>query len=66
MKEEKIHPVVFAAVHFRGGGEFGPEASLYTLVFWALVTVGLLWLARRRGQLTPRRSKRADAVALVP
>ena len=48
------------------GGEFGPEASLYTLVFWALVTVALLWLARRRGQLTPRRSKRADPVALVP
>ncbi|MEU0651046.1 CPBP family intramembrane glutamic endopeptidase [Streptomyces albogriseolus] len=46
------------------GGEFGPEASLYTLVFWALVTVGFLWLARRRGQLMPRRSKRADAVAL--
>ncbi|MFJ7016168.1 CPBP family intramembrane glutamic endopeptidase [Streptomyces albogriseolus] len=46
------------------GGAFGPEASLYTLVFWALVTVGFLWLARRRGQLMPRRSKRADAVAL--
>ncbi len=47
------------------GGEFGPEASLYTLVFWALVTVGLLWLARRRGQLMPRRSWRADAPALA-
>ncbi|GAA4138137.1 type II CAAX endopeptidase family protein [Streptomyces tunisiensis] len=47
------------------GGAFGPEASLYTLVFCALVTVGLLWLARRRGQLMPRRSKRADAVALA-
>ncbi|MFF9296923.1 CPBP family intramembrane glutamic endopeptidase [Streptomyces sp. NPDC014764] len=47
------------------GGEFGPEASLYTLVFCALVTVGFLWLARRRGQLMPRRSKRADAAALA-
>ncbi|MEV5368329.1 CPBP family intramembrane glutamic endopeptidase [Streptomyces albogriseolus] len=46
------------------GGAFGPEASLYTLVFCALITVGFLWLARRRGQLMPRRSKRADAVAL--
>ncbi|MGA5346684.1 lysostaphin resistance A-like protein [Streptomyces griseoincarnatus] len=45
------------------GGAFGPEASLYTLVFCALITVGFLWLARRRGQLMPRRSKRADAVA---
>ncbi|MEU5460005.1 type II CAAX endopeptidase family protein [Streptomyces althioticus] len=47
------------------GGEFGPEASLYTLVFCALVTVAFLWLARRRGQLMPRRSKRADAAALA-
>ncbi|MGY1525093.1 CPBP family intramembrane glutamic endopeptidase [Streptomyces sp. MN3] len=47
------------------GGAFGPEASLYTLVFCALVTVGLLWLARRRGRLTLRRSKRADAAALA-
>ncbi len=37
-----------------GGGEFGPEASLYTLVFGVLLTIGFLWLARRRGNLVPR------------
>lgn len=36
------------------GGDFGPEASLYTLVFALLTTVVLLWIARRRGNLIPR------------
>ncbi|MEW1601248.1 type II CAAX endopeptidase family protein [Streptomyces sp. NPDC093808] len=46
------------------GGEFGPEASLYTLAAGLLLTAGFLLLARRRGHLTPRRSKRADAAVL--
>ncbi|MFF9752685.1 CPBP family intramembrane glutamic endopeptidase [Streptomyces sp. NPDC014344] len=46
------------------GGEFGPEASLYTLAAGLLVTAGFLVLARRRGHLMPRRSKRADAAVL--
>ncbi|MFD9704450.1 CPBP family intramembrane glutamic endopeptidase [Lentzea sp. NPDC059081] len=38
------------------GGEFGPEASLYTLVAGVVVTVVFLWLAKRRGNLVPRRT----------
>ncbi len=40
------------------GGAFGPEGSLYSVLFGALVTIGFLWLAHRRGNLVPRR--RAD------
>lgn len=41
------------------GGSFGPEGSLYSVVFCVLVTLAFLWLARRRGQIVPRRG-RAD------
>jgi len=37
------------------GGTFGPEASLYTILAGALLTVGFLWLAHRRGHLVSRR-----------
>ncbi|MFC4911458.1 CPBP family intramembrane glutamic endopeptidase [Actinomadura gamaensis] len=37
------------------GGRFGPEASPYTIVFGVLLTIAFLWLARRRGNLVPRR-----------
>ncbi|MYX76359.1 type II CAAX endopeptidase family protein [Streptomyces sp. SID3915] len=40
------------------GGAFGPEGSLYSVLFGVLVTLGFLWLAHRRGNLVPRR--RAD------
>ncbi|GAA2965264.1 MULTISPECIES: CPBP family intramembrane glutamic endopeptidase [Streptomyces] len=40
------------------GGAFGPEGSLYSVLFGVLVTIGFLWLAHRRGNLVPRR--RAD------
>jgi hypothetical protein len=44
------------------GGEFGPEASLYAVVFGVLLTVVFMWLARRRGNVVPlRRGSRADA-----
>lgn len=33
------------------GGEFGPEASLYTVFTGAVVTCALMWLARRRGHI---------------
>lgn len=46
------------------GGEFGPEASPYAVVFGLLLTVVFLWLARRRGTLVPlRRGARVDALA---
>ncbi|GAA0517510.1 CAAX amino protease [Paractinoplanes deccanensis] len=46
------------------GGQFGPEASLSTLIAGVLVTAAFLWLARRRGHLVPmRRKDRAAEVA---
>ncbi|MBW8483935.1 CPBP family intramembrane glutamic endopeptidase [Actinomadura parmotrematis] len=41
-----------------GGGEFGPEASLYAVGFGAALMVAFLWLARRRGTIVHRRGRR--------
>jgi membrane protease YdiL (CAAX protease family) len=41
------------------GGDFGPEGSLYSILFCTLVTIVLLWTAHRRGRLVPLR-RRAD------
>jgi membrane protease YdiL (CAAX protease family) len=41
------------------GGDFGPEASLYSIVFCVMVAVAFLLLARRRGHLMPRRGRAA-------
>ncbi|WP_373304434.1 hypothetical protein [Streptomyces anandii] len=43
------------------GGEFGPEASLYSVLFCVLAAVAFLLPARRRGRLTPGR-RRAERV----
>ncbi|RAJ66769.1 hypothetical protein K378_02944 [Streptomyces sp. Amel2xB2] len=43
------------------GGEFGPEGSVYAVVFCVLATVAFLWLARRRGNLIPRRRRTEQA-----
>jgi membrane protease YdiL (CAAX protease family) len=46
------------------GGEFGPEGSIYSVVFGVIVTIVFLWVAKRRGHLVPlRRAARAEAVA---
>lgn len=45
------------------GGDFGPEGSLYSVVFCLLVTVVFMWLAYRRGYVVPLR--RADRVAVT-
>ncbi|GAA0473804.1 CAAX amino protease [Actinoplanes capillaceus] len=37
------------------GGQFGPEASVFTVVAGVLVTAAFMWLAHRRGNLMPRR-----------
>jgi membrane protease YdiL (CAAX protease family) len=37
------------------GGDFGPEGSPYSVVFCVLMTIGFIWLARRRGNVVPRR-----------
>ncbi|WP_234531503.1 CPBP family intramembrane glutamic endopeptidase [Streptomyces shenzhenensis] len=48
------------------GGEFGPEASLYSMLFGVLATIVFLRLARRRGNLVPRRrAERVDALATI-
>lgn len=48
------------------GGEFGPEASVYSVVFGALLTLVFLWLAHRRGTIVPRRrTGRVDALATL-
>jgi membrane protease YdiL (CAAX protease family) len=49
------------------GGEFGPEGSLYAVLFGLLTTILFMRLARRRGHLVPRRRKagEVDATATV-
>ncbi|GAB3136557.1 CPBP family intramembrane glutamic endopeptidase [Microbispora hainanensis] len=48
------------------GGDFGPEASPYAVLFGALLTIAFMWLARRRGNLVPlRRHARAAATATL-
>ncbi|NBH09822.1 type II CAAX endopeptidase family protein [Amycolatopsis sp. SID8362] len=48
------------------GGAFGPEGSLYSLLFCLLGTGAFLWLAHRRGTLVPRRrAERVDAVTTL-
>lgn len=41
------------------GGEFGPEASVYSVLFGTLVTAGFLWQAHRRGNVLRRATKLA-------
>lgn len=46
------------------GGDFGPEASVYAVVFGVLATGVFMWLAYRRGHVVPvRRAARADVAA---
>ncbi|MFE9823809.1 CPBP family intramembrane glutamic endopeptidase [Streptomyces sp. NPDC005791] len=46
------------------GGDFGPEGSVYAVLFGALATIGFMWLAHKRGNLVPRRrADRADRAA---
>ncbi|GAA4155372.1 type II CAAX endopeptidase family protein [Actinomadura keratinilytica] len=48
------------------GGDFGPEGSVYSILFCVLATVVFLWLARRRGNLVPLRRRTAPAAAAAP
>ncbi|MEV4055916.1 CPBP family intramembrane glutamic endopeptidase [Amycolatopsis sp. NPDC049688] len=49
------------------GGSFGPEGSLYSVLFCSLGTAAFLWLAHRRGRLVPRRKRagRVDSVTTL-
>lgn len=52
--------------HLITGGEFGPEASIYSVVFGTLLTVCFLVVAHRRGNIVPRRrAERVDALAAL-
>ena len=44
------------------GGTFGPEASPYAVVLGMLLTAVFLWVARRRGNLVPRRRRLGTGV----
>ncbi|MFJ6465919.1 lysostaphin resistance A-like protein [Streptomyces sp. NPDC091387] len=51
------------------GGDFGPEGSVYSVLFGVLLTAAFMWLAHRRGNVVPRRTRRADradATTTVP
>jgi hypothetical protein len=46
------------------GGDFGPEASIFAVVFGVVATGVFMWLAYRRGHVVPvRRPARADVAA---
>ncbi|KOV87202.1 CPBP family intramembrane glutamic endopeptidase [Nocardia sp. NRRL S-836] len=47
------------------GGEFGPEASAYSVLAGVVVTVVFLWLAHRRGNIVPRRRRRAVTTTIA-
>jgi membrane protease YdiL (CAAX protease family) len=42
------------------GGEFGPEASIYAVLAGTIATIVFMWLARRRGNIVPRRRRAAE------
>ncbi|MFF5728324.1 CPBP family intramembrane glutamic endopeptidase [[Kitasatospora] papulosa] len=45
------------------GGDFGPEGSVYSVLFGVLTTAAFLWLAHRRGNMVPRRRSTGKATA---
>lgn len=45
------------------GGEFGPEASVYSVLLGILVTAAFMTLAHRRGRILPRRTRAERARA---
>jgi membrane protease YdiL (CAAX protease family) len=52
------------------GGSFGPEGSVYSVLGGVIVTIVFMTLAKRRGNLIPRRGRRvaagASAATLAP
>ncbi|MFJ8754842.1 lysostaphin resistance A-like protein [Streptomyces sp. NPDC102441] len=50
------------------GGDFGPEGSVYSVLFGVLLTIAFMWLAHRRGNLVPlrRRAGKAAATTTLP
>ncbi|WP_326658348.1 CPBP family intramembrane glutamic endopeptidase [Streptomyces sp. NBC_00385] len=50
------------------GGAFGPEGSVYSVVFGMVMTAAFMWLAHRRGHVVPRRRRavRSGNTTTVP
>jgi len=48
-----------------GGGEFGPEASVFSVLAGVVVTAAFLRLARRRGTIVPFRGRSASTTTLT-
>lgn len=48
------------------GGSFGPEASLYSVVFCVLTAIVFMWLAYRRGHIVPLRGDSHKAATAMP
>ncbi|WP_405583841.1 CPBP family intramembrane glutamic endopeptidase [Streptomyces sp. NBC_01092] len=50
------------------GGDFGPEGSVYSVLFCVLATIAFMWLAYRRGHVVPRgrRAARIEGTATLP
>ncbi|MEU7482258.1 CPBP family intramembrane glutamic endopeptidase [Lentzea sp. NPDC042327] len=56
---------VTSGPYLLSGGDFGPEASAYSVLGGVVVTVVFLWLAKRRGNLVPRRRRAVTATTLA-
>ncbi|WP_447007217.1 hypothetical protein ACRAKI_12405 [Saccharothrix isguenensis] len=56
---------VTSGPYLLSGGEFGPEASAYSVLAGVAVTVVFLWLARRRGTMVPLRRRPVPAATLA-
>ncbi|WP_329054445.1 CPBP family intramembrane metalloprotease [Amycolatopsis sp. NBC_01488] len=48
------------------GGEFGPEASVFSVLAGVVVTIVFMGLARRRGHVVPRRGRAAATATVLP
>ncbi|BCB78061.1 type II CAAX endopeptidase family protein [Phytohabitans flavus] len=58
---EGLLDATFSGPTVLSGGDFGPEASLYTVAAGVLLTIVFMWLARRRGHVMPRRRRTTPA-----
>ncbi|ANZ34779.1 CAAX protease [Lentzea guizhouensis] len=56
---------VTSGPYLLSGGDFGPEASAYSVLAGVVVTVVFLWIARRRGTIVPARRRGSDATTLA-
>ncbi|MGW4520538.1 CPBP family intramembrane glutamic endopeptidase [Amycolatopsis sp. NPDC004378] len=63
--EGLLHGVVSGPAAL-SGGEFGPEASVCSVVAGVVVTAAFMRLARRRGHIVPRRGRAAAAATVLP